>query len=303
MAWIESHQTIWDHPKTRKASAKLGIEPVQLVGHLHALWHWALDHAEDGDLSKYDADDIAIAARWTGDSKQFVDVLAECGSGGSHGFVERSDYGLRLRNWDRYTDRLVARRESSRKANHDRWHAERGVRSDACEFCADSDPPSDPPPPEPPPDPDASESESDRNPDGLPSDGDRNPDASESESTRPDPTGPDQPEPNLNRGASRDKSRSDRATRLPDGWNPEPDSKLKAEADQAGVNMARELERFRDHFTAAPGAKGRKVDWQATWRNWIRRSIDDRPRQNGSARPPPPSHQVSDFTESGMVQP
>ncbi|MGR9087307.1 MAG: hypothetical protein ACU841_09570 [Gammaproteobacteria bacterium] len=28
--------------------------------------------------------------------------------------------------------------------------------------------------------------------------------------------------------------------------------------------------RFRDYWIAQPGAKGRKLDWQATWRNWVR---------------------------------
>lgn len=28
---------------------------------------------------------------------------------------------------------------------------------------------------------------------------------------------------------------------------------------------------FRDHWQATPGAKGCKADWQATWRNWVRR--------------------------------
>lgn len=28
---------------------------------------------------------------------------------------------------------------------------------------------------------------------------------------------------------------------------------------------------FRDHWRAAPGSKGVKADWEATWRNWCRR--------------------------------
>jgi len=31
-----------------------------------------------------------------------------------------------------------------------------------------------------------------------------------------------------------------------------------------------EGEKFRDHWIAQAGAKGRKADWPATWRNWIR---------------------------------
>ncbi|WP_124609579.1 helix-turn-helix domain-containing protein [Burkholderia seminalis] len=28
---------------------------------------------------------------------------------------------------------------------------------------------------------------------------------------------------------------------------------------------------FRDHWIAQPGVKGRKTDWEATWRNWVRK--------------------------------
>lgn len=33
-----------------------------------------------------------------------------------------------------------------------------------------------------------------------------------------------------------------------------------------------EADKFRDHWIAQAGAKGRKADWPATWRNWIRNS-------------------------------
>ena len=29
-------------------------------------------------------------------------------------------------------------------------------------------------------------------------------------------------------------------------------------------------EKFKDHWRAAPGSRGVKLDWQATWRNWVR---------------------------------
>ena len=34
--------------------------------------------------------------------------------------------------------------------------------------------------------------------------------------------------------------------------------------------VRREADRFRDYWIAAAGAKGRKADWPATWRNWVR---------------------------------
>jgi hypothetical protein len=34
-----------------------------------------------------------------------------------------------------------------------------------------------------------------------------------------------------------------------------------------------EVCKFRDYWTALPGQKGVKLDWPATWRNWIRRNL------------------------------
>jgi hypothetical protein len=36
-----------------------------------------------------------------------------------------------------------------------------------------------------------------------------------------------------------------------------------------------EAEKFKDYWIGVAGAKGRKADWDATWRNWIRKAIDD----------------------------
>lgn len=36
--------------------------------------------------------------------------------------------------------------------------------------------------------------------------------------------------------------------------------------------------KFSDHWKAQAGAKGRKADWEATWRNWVRREKEFNPR-------------------------
>jgi hypothetical protein len=43
----------------------------------------------------------------------------------------------------------------------------------------------------------------------------------------------------------------------------------------------RMFENFCDYWRAASGSKARKVDWQATWRGWVRRDAD-RPSANGT---------------------
>lgn len=62
------------------------------------------------------------------------------------------------------------------------------------------------------------------------------------------------------------KPKSDRGTRLPDGWEPD---RAVIEQMRAHVGLRAEHRKFGDYWAAQPGAKGRKVDWNATWRNWI----------------------------------
>lgn len=110
MAWVESHQELGQHPKTLKAAKKLGINVPQMVGHLHLLWHWALSYADDGDLSKWDDDDVALGAQWDGDSGEFVRALAGVG------FIDEADGSRLLHDWMDYAGRLVRERERKRAA-------------------------------------------------------------------------------------------------------------------------------------------------------------------------------------------
>ena len=125
MPWIESHQSLRGHPKVRRAAGALGVSVPVVVGHLHHLWWWALDHAEDGDLSRFDSTDIAIGADWAGDPDKFVAALTDCGPGGTAGFLELG--GLvgdpsnqvravhtRLHDWWDYAGKLIARRIADR---------------------------------------------------------------------------------------------------------------------------------------------------------------------------------------------
>lgn len=118
MAWIESHQTLLNHPKTRRAARLLGIQRVHLVGHLHALWWWAMDYAPDGDLTGLDAADIADAMEWDGDGTALLDALVSCGrptdgagTSKTAGFLEQTNDGrLLIHDWDDYAGKLIVRR-------------------------------------------------------------------------------------------------------------------------------------------------------------------------------------------------
>lgn len=120
MAWIESHQELRDHPKTKRLARRLGVSVPTAIGHLHCLWWWALDYAPDGDISDYDAEDIADAAMWDGDPQEFLTALIECGPGGGPGFVERDEHGMRLHDWDDYGNEHKVRQEAAERKRRSR---------------------------------------------------------------------------------------------------------------------------------------------------------------------------------------
>jgi hypothetical protein len=70
------------------------------------------------------------------------------------------------------------------------------------------------------------------------------------------------------------------ATRLPDAFVLTADLVAWAAANSPHVNPEREFDRFRDYWRAKAGRDGRKLDWLATWRNWMRTAEDrQRPRE------------------------
>lgn len=75
MAWIESHTVLTRHRKIIELAKDLRLKPVYVLGHLHALWHAALEQQEDGDLSVWSDHFIAESACYDGDAPQFVSLL------------------------------------------------------------------------------------------------------------------------------------------------------------------------------------------------------------------------------------
>ncbi len=79
--------------------------------------------------------------------------------------------------------------------------------------------------------------------------------------------------------------RSSRGTRLEPNWQPSAEAWWFGESlglDRAEISD--QLDRYRDYWIARPGRGGRKVDWNATFRNWLRRAGDDRGRGASGAR-------------------
>lgn len=81
-------------------------------------------------------------------------------------------------------------------------------------------------------------------------------------------------------------SASPRGTRLPDNFLPSDEMIIWAKEHAPGVGW-REHEKFLDYWRAQPGQRGVKLDWIATWRNWMRKAADDLIARTRPASAPP----------------
>jgi hypothetical protein len=68
------------------------------------------------------------------------------------------------------------------------------------------------------------------------------------------------------------RSAPKRGSRLPEGWSPSVEGI--AFSIKCGLNTDATLAAFRDYWTAASGEKASKLDWDAAWRTWCRKSVD-----------------------------
>lgn len=84
-------------------------------------------------------------------------------------------------------------------------------------------------------------------------------------------------------------------SRLSEDWHP--NSEEIEFAKQSGVDPDTEAPKFRDYWHSVAGAKGRKQDWTATWRNWCRRAADDlknrKPNTEHHSGVPPAKREVT----------
>ena len=87
--------------------------------------------------------------------------------------------------------------------------------------------------------------------------------------------------PQLTLSAPRDRKLG---TRLPDDFTPSPEMVEWFRKNCPHVDGKTEHAQFCDYWRAKPGKDGRKLDWLATWRNWMRTAEERyKPRPRGSA--------------------
>lgn len=107
MAWLELHQTLPTDRKTLRLKGLLKIKTPQAVGHVCMLWLWALDNAQDGDVSALSPEELAEVTEWHGkDPLKFLEAMINAG------FIDKD---LQLEGWAEHTGRLMEKREQQRE--------------------------------------------------------------------------------------------------------------------------------------------------------------------------------------------
>lgn len=116
MAWIHVEAGVRDHPKIRKLARDCGVDYATGLGTVVMLWTWTIEHAADGNLSRYDPDDIECAAGWTGEpGKWYASAVARR-------LIDANEEGekiVHIHDWDEHT---TSYREAAR---HRQWRAKK----------------------------------------------------------------------------------------------------------------------------------------------------------------------------------
>ena len=71
-------------------------------------------------------------------------------------------------------------------------------------------------------------------------------------------------------------SSATRGSRLPADWKPNAELVEWSKAERQDLDLRKVLEEFRDYWTSVAGSKGVKLNWDATWRNWVRSQKADK---------------------------
>lgn len=79
----------------------------------------------------------------------------------------------------------------------------------------------------------------------------------------------------ISKDLKKEGKRQNRGTRIASDWTlSEAERSFAKQEGFSDWEIQREAQKFRDYWTACAGSKGVKLDWTATWRQWIRSGAD-----------------------------
>lgn len=110
------------HPKFCRLMRKLSLSKFSTVGVLESLWMMASQFTDDGDLSRFCADDIAAYIDWPSDADDLIDALVACG------WLDRDGDGLVVHDFDEHKPNFIndrIRKREQRAASKAKKQAEK----------------------------------------------------------------------------------------------------------------------------------------------------------------------------------
>lgn len=92
-----------DHPKTKRLARTLGVPRPHAVGMLEMLWHFTARFSPNGDIGRFDPEDIAEAVDWERDPLELLNTLVDLG------WLDRpgGDGSLLVHDWSDHADESV----------------------------------------------------------------------------------------------------------------------------------------------------------------------------------------------------
>jgi len=106
--YVRLHSSFWTHRKTLQLRRKLGDAAFWIPPRL---WSFAAENAPDGDLSNYQAEDLAMLVQYSGNAQEMLQALNDAG------FLEN---GI-IRNWEERNSFHVTNHDRAKKAAEARW--------------------------------------------------------------------------------------------------------------------------------------------------------------------------------------
>ena len=83
---------------------------------------------------------------------------------------------------------------------------------------------------------------------------------------------------NLSRAGTRKPKKT--GQRLPKNWQPSKELRTWAMTERTDLDIKRVIDSFTDYWIAKTGSTATKLDWDATFRNWVRNEKSNRSQQN-----------------------
>lgn len=231
-----------NHPKTKKLRLKLGDSGP--LGFIYLLMFTA-ESKPDGVLDGMDAEDIALASDYRGDTGEYVGTLVA---------VRLLDFDgeiYSVHDWEENNPWAAGAEERSEKARHAarvRHSKKDGASTKNQQVTPKNDATST----------DKQCDEQEPALQGAPISNAPSPSPSPSPSKRAEAAQPEKTAPRK------------RGCRLPENWKPSEETQAWAMTERKDLDLQRVLDSFTDYWRAKTGSAATKLDWDATFRNWVR---------------------------------